>query len=446
MNLKIEKELRDQFNEHRNPKAWKSLCHAPSKGMYFGMRGEVMVCCTNRSHLAGRYPQMSIKECWSSPEVLKIRKDLKEGDMSNGCKICLDMIIAGNYQNMMGRIYDDIPENENGYPSRFDFELHNTCNLECVMCRGELSSAIRKNRDKLPAIEAHYDDNFIAQLEEFIPHLHESYFAGGEPFLIKMYYDIWEKMIELNPNHHISIQTNATVLNERVKNILERLNASIAISIDAVSKDLLESIRKNANWEEVKTNLEYFKEYCTRKNTILSISYTPMTKNIWHLAESVYFCNENGIQIFYNSLSYPKNLALSSLDIDELKRLSAHLHKQSLPENSSIESSNKKQFMGVLAQIDYLIQKEKKFKSIDNKQLWLDDLERFMHSELDENTAVEVSQKVKQIISELESKGESNKIWNHLQSIDFASIAVFIPGKSIEELYRAFYTAIGEGN
>jgi MoaA/NifB/PqqE/SkfB family radical SAM enzyme len=47
------------------------------------------------------------------------------------------------------------------YPSMLELELNNTCNLECVMCIGELSSSIRKNREKLPAIRSPYDEAFV---------------------------------------------------------------------------------------------------------------------------------------------------------------------------------------------------------------------------------------------------------------------------------------------
>jgi MoaA/NifB/PqqE/SkfB family radical SAM enzyme len=74
-----------------------------------------------------------------------------------------------------------------------ELEIENTCNLECVMCIGELSSAIRKNRDKLPPIKSPYNEAFVEQLEEFIPHLKELRFNGGEPFLINSVFRIFEK-------------------------------------------------------------------------------------------------------------------------------------------------------------------------------------------------------------------------------------------------------------
>ena len=84
------------------------------------------------------------------------------------------------------------------------------------MCIGELSSSIRKNRERLPALKNAYDDNFVQQLEEFIPHLKELRFNGGEPFLINEVFKIFEKVEKLNPKLKIVIATNGTVVNYKV--------------------------------------------------------------------------------------------------------------------------------------------------------------------------------------------------------------------------------------
>ena len=64
------------------------------------------------------------------------------------------------------------------------------------MCGGKWSSAIRKNREGLPPLKNHYDKDFVKQIREFLPFLREARFIGGEPFLINLYYDIWEAITE----------------------------------------------------------------------------------------------------------------------------------------------------------------------------------------------------------------------------------------------------------
>lgn len=65
--------------------------------------------------------------------------------------------------------------------------------------------------EKSCLIKSPYNDAFVEQLEEFIPHLKELRFNGGEPFLINAVFRIFEKVEKLNPKLKIVIATNGTV-------------------------------------------------------------------------------------------------------------------------------------------------------------------------------------------------------------------------------------------
>ena len=215
--MKLTQEAIQSYNAQRSQESMTHFCWAPWKSMYVGFRGNVSVCCFNKTHVIGKYPEQPIKEIWFGKKADEIRKSIVNGDFSLGCQGCHELIEAGNYSGLPAKNFDKLPSNKNLYPSKIDFELSNECNLECVMCRGEFSSAIRKNREKLPPILSVYDDAFILQLEEFIPYLTHSHFLGGEPFLIPICLNIWERMGKLNPAMRISIQTNGTILTERAK-------------------------------------------------------------------------------------------------------------------------------------------------------------------------------------------------------------------------------------
>ncbi|MBK8698395.1 MAG: radical SAM protein [Saprospiraceae bacterium] len=139
--------------------------------------------------------------------------------------------------------------------------MSNTCNLEDIMCSGQVSSSIRTHRDHLPPLPMPYDDAFVTQLREFIPHLHEAKFYGGEPFLIPIYYQIWEAIAELKPELFMFVITNGTVLNSRVKDLLQKGRFELAVSIDALDKTKLESIRKNVHLETLLEHIDYFSTY-----------------------------------------------------------------------------------------------------------------------------------------------------------------------------------------
>ena len=65
-----------------------------------------------------------------------------------------------------------------------EFSISNVCNLECVMCNGNFSSAIRAHRDQLPPAKSVYSNAFDPVLRSILPHLFRAKFLGGEPFLI----------------------------------------------------------------------------------------------------------------------------------------------------------------------------------------------------------------------------------------------------------------------
>ncbi len=160
------------------------LCYAPFKSIRFEPKGIVRTCCYNIEVVLGRYPQMSLMQIWNSDTANKLREKIGNNDLSMGCRLCEQQLKNKEFNTVKLLQYDNLPDSFNNYPVMLDFSIHNTCNLECVMCHGEFSSSIRANREKLPPIPMMYDEKFVQQLEEFIPHAKQFVFAGGEPFMI----------------------------------------------------------------------------------------------------------------------------------------------------------------------------------------------------------------------------------------------------------------------
>ena len=182
---------------------------------------------------------------------MELRRYMKGMDLPKGCEICYAQFESRNFSGLRARLYDHLaeelyPERDGRFlpmPKVMEFEISNVCNLECAMCSGYWSSAIRANREKLPPLKSPYDEDFVKQLEAFIPHLQEAKFLGGEPFLIKTYYQIWDLIIRLNPGIAVSITTNGTILNPRIKEMLEHLRVWIVMSMIRWTRKIMNSIR-----------------------------------------------------------------------------------------------------------------------------------------------------------------------------------------------------------
>ncbi len=321
------------------------LCAAPFINLFFGNRGRVMACCANKMYELGRYPEQSILEIWHGKRIAELRKAMLNGDYSKGCMGCKAFIDNGNTSGAPFTGYtqpgEEIKEN---WPQRLEFEITNTCNLECVMCTGEYSSSIRERREHKPSLYDPYDDAFIEQLEPFLPHLKSVRFVGGEPFLIARYFKVWEMIAAINPSIQIFIQTNGTILNSKVKSVLEKISASISVSIDSLNAENYPSIRVNGDLSNTLRNIQYFSDYCVRKGTNLSFSFCSMSCNWSEIPHIAYFANTYNATVFYNTVHYPVNLSLQTLSKDRLLDIITYLDTFSFPQTTSVESKNHSAF------------------------------------------------------------------------------------------------------
>ncbi len=246
--------------------------------------------------------------------------------------------------------YDSLPEAANGYPSMLDFSIHNTCNLECVMCYGEFSSSIRLNREKLPAIPMVYDAGFVRQLEEFIPHASQFVFAGGEPFLIEIYYDIWEQINRLNPTD-VHIVTNGTILNKRVRKILQNGKYHITHSLESLNAQSYNSIRRNADLDRVMENMEYFQNYCRVRGTEYAINLCPIQQNWREVPEFVKFCNEKEIKLYILTVVFPPGASLMALPAGKLKEIAVFYEGFQFNPIGQVQEHNVADFKDLIARI-----------------------------------------------------------------------------------------------
>lgn len=368
------------YNAARQTAHKSLLCHAPFVNINFEPNGNMVACCYNRKEVLGRYPKQTINEAWTSPAADTLRDNVKKNDLGGGCSTCQDLILAGNYKGTKAYHYDEFAAtpsttdklksflgiNNIGYPRILEFELSNTCNLECTMCSGHFSSSIRKNREHLPALQSPYDADFVNQLTEFMPHLTDMKFLGGEPFLIDIYYDIWERIIEVNPKIKVHITTNGTILNNRGKRILEKLNVAIILSIDSLDKETYEGIRVNAKYDRMMENLEFFKNLTREKNTYLTFAVCPIATNWKTMPQMLQVANAQGINLHFNIVWAPEYLSLQYLDRDSLKEIIQHF-ESGLPEttNNALAANNVAVYTEYIGTLKYWLKEKEENPEAD---------------------------------------------------------------------------------
>jgi molybdenum cofactor biosynthesis enzyme MoaA len=199
---------------------------------------------------------------------------------------------------------------------------------------------------------------FVEQLRPFWKDVKTASFLGGEPFLNKLYFKMWEDIAELNPAIEINIITNATVLTDKIRKLFERLRLSVTMSIDSFDRPVYEQIRKNAKYDVMMKNRDEFialGRFCGRDT---GVSFCPMTLNRMEIPDMFAWAISRGVRMHFNNLWHPEELSLRNLDRASLIELAGHcetrLHQEILPKldrTSSVSVANVERFQELIAQI-----------------------------------------------------------------------------------------------
>jgi MoaA/NifB/PqqE/SkfB family radical SAM enzyme len=323
-----------QYNKSRTiaGKAVPSLCYAPHTNLFFDQGGEVRACCWNWKHKLGNALHESIDDIWHSAQIQILRHALEGMVFGPGCDSCERQTANGWIANPPMRHFDRfaVPAAVPEWPQRMEFSISNSCNLECIMCRGYCSSAIRARREKLPPLRTLYSAAFIDSLRKYLPHLDRAKFLGGEPFLIAEYYQIWDMMIADGLNTECHITTNGTQYNAKIERVINALRMSIAVSLDGVTKKTVESIRVNADYDEQMLILKRFREYTRARKTDLSLTFCFMRQNWFEFGDFCLFADELGCNVGVNTVSNPPTCAVYNLPPEELRKIHGTMEQQSV--------------------------------------------------------------------------------------------------------------------
>lgn len=308
------------YNGNRKFGYDKIFCYAPQNSLYFKFNGDVIACCVNNIDVYGNMMKNTLEEIWQSSLREKLKEVIGNYEYNKGCEFCYKQLNSKNFNGIHANLYDNYYNRYSSfkYPTDVTFEISNKCNLECIMCDGYRSSSIRKNREKLEDRLYLYPENFLEQLLPFIPHFRVVRLQGGEPLLIPFYLELIDKIVEINQKCKIYIQTNGTILSDRIRKILELKQIEISISIDAFNRDDYEFIRKNGNFEKVIKNTLIFNEIAKSKNKKLNINYCILKNNILKIHEAIEFCEQYHINIEFLVIDNPASMSI--LNTDKKKR------------------------------------------------------------------------------------------------------------------------------
>lgn len=314
---------------------FRSACYAPFVGLSFDVHGSVSVCAFTRTTPLGRIGERPLLEMWKGAGAVDLRTAVRADDLDQRCSRCSEEIAGGNLRGVLAQGFDRfVADASEPWPSRMEFALTNACNLQCIMCSGEFSSAIRAHREGLPSLSGAYGDAFFDELAPFLSRLEQARFLGGEPFLADINYRIWDLMTATGSTAECNVTTNGTQWSPRVEAVLEQRPFSIGISMDGVRRETIESIRVGVSYDRLMANLERFLAYRDRRGLSLSLTFCLMVDNWEEFGEFLVFAEERDCGVFVNTVRQPPRHSLFHLSTVDLRIVVDKLER----ENDAVSS------------------------------------------------------------------------------------------------------------
>lgn len=308
----------------------RTACHAPFTSLYFDTLGDVRVCCHNERHTVGNVTRQTLDDIWHGPSLQALRDALALDDYSLGCDYCHWQLHESGAAGLYARQYDHLPVVQRAprFPLRMEFSVSNTCNLECIMCRGVWSSSIRSRRERLPPLPKAYGEAFFTQLRAYLPHLREAMFFGGEPFLAAESFRIWDELRQLGLSLPCHVTTNGTQYHAHVEQVLAAFPVSISVSMDGLTKATVERVRQNADFDELMANFRRFHAYARSRGTNIDLTYCLMQQNWEEFGPFLEFADRYGCDVFVNTVITPPECSLYTLPQDQLRQIVETLQAQ----------------------------------------------------------------------------------------------------------------------
>lgn len=301
-----------------DPAAGAPVCLAPAMMLYLDPDGDVRPCC--RNHVAlGNVGRTRLPDIWWGRNRELLEESVTNLDFSLGCFQCADVMDTEGrelaYPSNFDRYASDLaPERSSRWPLRMEFNLSNSCNLQCIQCNGFLSSSIRLHREGRPPLPKVYDDQFFEDLEAFIPHLVDAQFAGGEPFLAAESFRVWDLVKRLNPELPCMTVTNATQWNRRIQEVIEDLSMGFVFSLDGVTKKTYEAVRIGADFGSVMANVERYSAIANRNERPLEVNYCHMVQNYQSFPDVLRWGEERGMKVNVSVVRDPVECSLAAAD------------------------------------------------------------------------------------------------------------------------------------
>lgn len=302
-----------------------NFCVLPFIQTVVRTNGLLSPCCGMKG--TDNIRDISIQQYWESDKLVQLRhKMLNQFSKIDECHTCYkqeeltgnsmrtDSLNEADHKFLNKKYHEKTLEyynyNNLEFPARLEMHLGNLCNLKCLTCRPEDSSMFL-SENRVLKISEHsqrdyqLDDDVIQ--ENLKTALHRGIkrldLRGGESMLMPGVKKILSELTKDQCNITLRIQTNATVLDDEWKLILNKFHrVELMVSIDAHS-EANTYIRYPSTWQDIECNIDYFQSL---PNTELYINCTISNLNFLILPNLINWARTKNLYFHYATLVNPE--------------------------------------------------------------------------------------------------------------------------------------------
>lgn len=339
-------------------------CPLPFNHTAISTTGHYNVCCYNKTPATDRFHlnDGDFNDWQKNRYCQEVKQFFKNNIRHAGCHKCWDQEDLGltSFRQRMLTEYKILGSKEKHQELlNIEISVGNLCNLSCIMCNENSSSAILAENVKLKinqVIQKDFqwsEENFVnlARNLKLKPKLVN--LRGGEPFYNKKIFDLLDSFDPADiKNTVIHITTNGTVWNDEWARVLSKFKlVRLMFSVDATG-DLYNYIRYPGNFETVEKNI---KNILKNKNIKPLIYACVQNLNILHLGTLIQWAADLGIYLEFEHVVRPRFLEFRNLpkhlkieSVEYLKKLL----DQPLPAHLGAEISRYLQLLETSIDVD----------------------------------------------------------------------------------------------
>ncbi|OFZ18984.1 MAG: hypothetical protein A2X94_13630 [Bdellovibrionales bacterium GWB1_55_8] len=284
------------------------FCILPWVHARLNQDGNVYPCCrASEFYPYGSVAKTPFKEIWNSEAAKTMRLALIRGERLPQCSDCDRIDSMGGFSTRremnqrFAHAFDRVESTAkdgflDGKLLYLDLRFSNLCNLRCRSCGPQNSTAWYSDAQGMTesshaGIIRPFEESkdFWAFFDELLPDLQSIYFAGGEPLLEDMHYELLEKLLRKGRRETLlTYNTNFSTLSHKqwqAPDLWRNFqNVVVSASLDGVGEQL-ELLRKGMRWAEVEKNHERLSREAPGVEFRIYSTVTAM--NAFHITDAI---------------------------------------------------------------------------------------------------------------------------------------------------------------